>query len=256
MSIKLMSAIFETEMRDLDYIKDGEPRKAKASTVKLVLLALADHANDYGESSYPGYDHLALKTALSRQGLSDTIEALKFNGLLRVETRGSRLGTNDYTINIRSFPPMYKESESLPEVVKPLDQPQSSHLTSPSQATGLEPSVNHQRTTRKKGDLLDGMIHFGKEAQEQKADKVEEVLQELERGLRVNIDRSLKNQQIVKRIINDGRPVSKFLDWVHADEWRAAHTYLYAKLEKIWQDFPQAFSDAIGYNPQGLDVGL
>lgn len=139
-----MSAIFETEFRDLEYVKDGETRKAKASTAKLVLLALADHANDYGESSYPGYDKLETKTALSRQGLADTIEALKYNGLLIVDVRGSRLGTNDYTINIRSFPPMYKEAESLPELVKPLDQAESSHLTTPSQATGLEPSINHQ----------------------------------------------------------------------------------------------------------------
>ena len=129
MSIKLMSAIFETEMRDLDYIKDGEPRRTKASTAKLVLLALADHANDYGESSYPGYDKLEIKTALSRQGISDTLEALKFNGLLTVEVKGSRLGTNDYTINIRAFPPMFKEAETLPALVKPLDSAESSHWT-------------------------------------------------------------------------------------------------------------------------------
>lgn len=141
MSIKLMSAIFETVMRDLPYTKDGEERNTKASTAKLVLLALADHANEYGESTYPGYDHLEIKTALSRQGIADTLEALKQNGLLDVDVRGSRLGTNNYTINIRSFPPMYKEAEALPEVVKPLDYQESSHLTKGSQATRLESSL-------------------------------------------------------------------------------------------------------------------
>lgn len=147
MSIKLMSAIFETEMRDLEYIKDGEYRKAKASTAKLVLLALADHANDYGESSYPGYDRLEIKTALSRQGISDTLEALKHNGLLTVSVKSSRLGTNDYTINIRAFPPMFKEAETLPALVKPLDSAESSHLTHVSQATRPESSGNHHSTT-------------------------------------------------------------------------------------------------------------
>jgi len=122
MSIKLMSAIFETEMHDLPYIKDGEERKAKASTTKLLLLALADHANDYGESSYPGYTRLEKKTCLSRQGISDTLEALKYNGLVTVSESPSKLGTNDYTINIRSFPAMRDEAAELPEVVKPLDQ--------------------------------------------------------------------------------------------------------------------------------------
>lgn len=138
MSIKLMSAIFETEFRDLPYTKDGEVRKAKASTAKLLLLAIADHANDYGESAYPGYDKLETKTALSRQGIADTLIALKQNGLLLISDKPSRLGTNDYSINIDSFPGKYE----------------SSHLTSVSQATlpaGVKPlDLNHQLTIKDK----------------------------------------------------------------------------------------------------------
>lgn len=137
MSIKLMSAIFETEFRDLEYTKDGEERKAKASTCKLLLLAIADHANDYGESAYPGYDKLEIKTALSRQGIADTICALVNNGILTIKDEPSKLGTNDYVINIESFPKMTE----------------SSHLTSTSQATRLarvKPlDLNHQLTITK-----------------------------------------------------------------------------------------------------------
>ena len=136
MSVKLMSAIFETEFRDLEYIKDGEERKAKASTCKLLLLAIADHANDYGESAYPGYDRLEIKTALSRQGIADTICALVNNGLLQVSDKPSRLQTNDYKINIDSFPSFFGES---------------SHLTSTSQVTllgSVKPlDLNHPLTT-------------------------------------------------------------------------------------------------------------
>ena len=128
MSIKLMSAIFETEMRDLPYMKDGKEHNAKASTAKLLLLALADHANDYGEA-FPGYTRLELKTSLSRQGIADTLEALKQNGLVSISEEPSRLGTNNYTVNIRSFPRMAEEAEQLPKLVKPLDQHQSSGLT-------------------------------------------------------------------------------------------------------------------------------
>ena len=150
MSIKLMSAIFETEMRDLPYTKDGKEHNAKASTVKLLLLALADHANDYGEA-FPGYTRLELKTSLSRQGISDTLEAMKQNGLLSIGDEPSRLGTNNYTINIRSFPRMSEEIEQLPKLVKPLDHNQSSHLTTPvkpldhnHQLTIIEPINNNK----------------------------------------------------------------------------------------------------------------
>jgi hypothetical protein len=111
------------------------------------------------------------------------------------------------------------------------------------------------KKNKKKGDLLDGILFYGKQAIEQGTDRVEEVITELERGLKVNITRSTNNQQVAKRIINDGRPVSQWLSWAVSDEWRASHLYLYADLEKVWRDFPQAFGSE-GFNPQGLQVGF
>ena len=73
MSIKLMSAIFETEFRDLP---DEEGNTTKGSTAKLVLLALADHANDEGEGAYPGLTKMERKTALSRQTIINTYGSL------------------------------------------------------------------------------------------------------------------------------------------------------------------------------------
>lgn len=131
MSIKLMSAIFDTEMIDLPCTRRVEHKNgtvefvdytAKASTAKFVLLAIADHANDYGQGAYPGLAKLKKKTALSKQGIIDTIEALRANGLLSIAETPSMLGTNDYTINIRCFPKMAEEAAELPDVVKPLDQ--------------------------------------------------------------------------------------------------------------------------------------
>lgn len=136
MSIRLMSAIFETELADLPYRKGGEDRKAKASTCKLLLLAIADHANDEGESAYPGYERLERKTALSRQGIADTLDALKQNNMITVSEVMSKLGTNNYTVNLNA-----------------LTRAESSHLTRPSQATGLprvKPlDLNHPLTTIK-----------------------------------------------------------------------------------------------------------
>lgn len=126
MSIKLMSAIFETEFHDLEYVKDNETKRAKASTCKLVLLAIADHANDDGEA-WPGLRRLGVKTALSRQGLMDTIEALKYHNLLTVDEEPSKLHTNNYTINVSEITAMSSHlttpcKATLHADVKPLDQ--------------------------------------------------------------------------------------------------------------------------------------
>jgi len=132
MSVGVMSLVFKAEIKDLPYVKDGEERNAKASTVKLLLLAYADHANDEGEGAYPGYNKLEIKTALSRQGIADTLEAVKQNNLMVFEGV-SKLSTNSYRIN----------KELLYELVKPLDLEESSHLTKASQATRRKPSINH-----------------------------------------------------------------------------------------------------------------
>ena len=100
MSINLMSAIFETEFFDL---KDKDGNITKASTAKLVLLAMADHANDEGEGAYPSIDRLSRKTALSPQTIRNTFDALRYNGIIAL-TGMSKHGTNNHTINTKSFP--------------------------------------------------------------------------------------------------------------------------------------------------------
>lgn len=130
-----MSAIFDTEFCDLptgEYTAEGKPKMAKASSCKIQMLAIADHANDEGEGSYPGLTKLEVKTGLSRQGVVDVQKALKFNGLLSVSDTPSKLGTNDYKVNLDCFP-VIKDPSQATLLVKPLDQ--SSHLTSGSQAT-------------------------------------------------------------------------------------------------------------------------
>lgn len=100
MSVNLMSAIFETEFFD---IKDENGNVTKASTAKLVLLAMADHANDEGEGSYPSVERLCRKTALSEQTIRNTFDALRHNGVIELAGK-SKYGTNNHTINTKSFP--------------------------------------------------------------------------------------------------------------------------------------------------------
>ena len=100
MSVNLMSAIFQAEFFDL---KDENGNVTKASTAKLVLLAMADHANDEGEGIYPSIETLCRKTALSPQTIRNTFDALRYNGIIFLNGR-SKFGTNNHAINTACFP--------------------------------------------------------------------------------------------------------------------------------------------------------
>lgn len=146
-----MSLVFEADIKDLKYMKNDEHRVAKASTVNCLLLAYADHANDEGEGAYPGYTRLERKTKLSRQGISNTIDACVQNKLLTFEGKSKR-ETNSYKLNIDLLSALNTplcESSHLTSK----SQGESSGLTSKSQATlpeGVKPlDHNHPLTIPK-----------------------------------------------------------------------------------------------------------
>jgi hypothetical protein len=128
MSIKLMSAIFDSGLSDLQYGDESDPQKVRASTAKLLLLAIADHCNDEGYA-YPGLSKLEKKTALSRQGIINAIDALKENGFLEITGTNDKFHTNIYHIIIeRVVNPVDQGSKlGLLEVVNPVDH--NHHLT-------------------------------------------------------------------------------------------------------------------------------
>ena len=143
MSVTSMTTVFKAEINDLSYTKKDKPRIAKASTVKLLLLAYADCANDEGESAYPGFTLLEIKTALSRQGIADTIEACEQNSFLFPAGKSKRK-TNSYRINLELLQTLVKPLDSTENPrVKWLDQHESSGLTNTSQVARLNPSSNH-----------------------------------------------------------------------------------------------------------------
>lgn len=98
MSIKLMSAVWDRD--DL------------TSTQKLVLLALADWANDEG-LCWPSIDRVALKASLTSRGVQKTIRALEEMQFLRKEEikgRGNKywvsMPTNDVHPRTTFTPPV------------------------------------------------------------------------------------------------------------------------------------------------------
>lgn len=121
MSIKLMTAAWD--------------RQDLSSTQKLVLLALADWANDEG-LCWPSIDRVALKASLTSRGVQKTIRALEEMQFLRKEEikgRGNKywvsLPTNDVHPRTTFTPPVSQ--------VHPSPEPRSPNT-----------SITHQLTTK------------------------------------------------------------------------------------------------------------
>lgn len=174
MSVKLMSAIFETEFRDLP---DEEGNITKASTAKLVLLALADHANDEGEGAYPGLTKMERKTALSRQTIINTYGSLKYNGIIFLAGISKR-NTNNYTINTKAFPKVTDDSQPI-LLVNPLDS--TSQPTLPELVNPLDPNhpltINESSSDSHKTDELQGKYNTAfNRGEQERPDKLSAML--------------------------------------------------------------------------------
>lgn len=160
MSVKLMALTYEARFYDIAYTrtlkkKTGDEKQVQvnvtAATAKSVTLALADHANDEGEGSYPSLTLLEDKTELSRMTVVTTLQALKSEGVI-LYAGVSRFGTSNYTVNAKKLREWTaRPKQERVKAVKPLDQQNASKATLPlvkplaktSKATLPEPSINH-----------------------------------------------------------------------------------------------------------------
>lgn len=83
MSVRVMSWVFENSDEELG--------------ARLVLLALADHAQDDGRGAYPSVATIARKTRMSIRGVQYALARLKESGAVRPDGLGPR-GTVSYSI--------------------------------------------------------------------------------------------------------------------------------------------------------------
>ena len=69
-------------------------------SVLLLLLAVADYAQDDGTGCFAGVETLAAKTRMSARNVQYLIEKAEKSGELSVDRRASKYGTNEYTLHI------------------------------------------------------------------------------------------------------------------------------------------------------------
>ena len=69
------------------------------ASAKIVLLALADHANDDGTSCFPQIETICKKCGLTYRGVTKILEQLKTNGHITVVSGRGRHRSNNYKVH-------------------------------------------------------------------------------------------------------------------------------------------------------------
>lgn len=123
MSIKLMTAVWETNIGP--------------ATRRLILLALADIANDEGEG-WPSIETLARRASCSRSAAENSLRALAEDGIITRDSRGFHR-SNLYRINLSTLTPRSRGSAPVTPKSR-VDDPQILRVETP-RFTGTEPSV-------------------------------------------------------------------------------------------------------------------
>ncbi len=98
MSIKIMASIFAMQ--------------GITSSKKLVLLSLADHANDEGHSVYPSIDRTAQRTGLTSRGVRKIVKELVNDGFLIPVVKSHGYHTNEYRIDAQKLSQFAAQAEN------------------------------------------------------------------------------------------------------------------------------------------------
>ena len=94
----------------------------------------------------------------------------------------------------------------------------------------------------KKGDLVDGMLYYAEQAKARGEDAIEEILNDLERLLHRNIQRSGQWQDLAKWMLkrNESEPYKKWAEWYMGDPFQAKTSWRLTP-DQVRACWPQAF---------------
>lgn len=145
MSVRVMALIWERD--DLDPYE------------RLVLLSLADHADDEGRC-YPSIARLCARTSMKERGVQNVLRRLADRGFLTVRNNAGKRGTNLYTVH--STPAL---NAPRIECTPALNAPNPRTRCTPTPAPGApEPSFKHQEPSYAAADASDAeSVDFAKQ---------------------------------------------------------------------------------------------
>jgi hypothetical protein len=117
MSAIITGRVFWTKFSSLSY-NDAKKKKVtiKETTAKIVLLAISDSSDDFGENSWQSFETIAQKTSLERRSVIRVVRALIENDYIKVAGL-TPYGTNNFSINLNllGFPPIKRAKAGRPK---------------------------------------------------------------------------------------------------------------------------------------------
>jgi hypothetical protein len=117
MSAIITGRVFWTVFVDLSYSdRNGKVVKIKETTAKIVMLAIADSADDYGENSWQSFETIASKASIERRSAIRVVRALIEHKYLTIAGI-TKYGTNNFSINkdILGNPPAKRAKVGRPK---------------------------------------------------------------------------------------------------------------------------------------------
>ncbi len=138
MSVAVSKLVWE--QFDAESLPTAAGKPVSGAVCKIVLLALADYANEDGRNIYPSISTLERRTLLSRRAVINALDALKTAGIVSVDERGSKFGTNEYAINIEGVSLSLKKVDDADSAPGALGR--CTTCTSASAPGALNPLVN------------------------------------------------------------------------------------------------------------------
>lgn len=207
MSVTVSSRVFWTEFQDLQFQQGKKTVTVSKPVAKLVMLAIADNADDFGENSWQSFETIASKASIERRSVIRVVKALMNAGYLTIGGK-SRYGTNDYKIDLTK---LGRAPEARNRVGRPKTSDTSVTIFPKTSDSGAEigdrgaktsdpqspyPSINHPKNNmgasartapEKQGDIMDGMLHFAAMASDpalQFEARVQEYPQDCQQALR------------------------------------------------------------------------
>ena len=238
MSIKVMSAVFDA----------GGLRPAQKS----VLLALADHANEDGNSIYPSVSRVVIKTGLSERAVRKALSELRDQKVLVVIRESTQHFPTEYAINMKKLQSlkhpdlhqMHPDNNDSPAPDAPLDTPDLHDVPSRPAPDAPKSSVNPQELNRHFNDDPESEYKERIQAAITRGALAHQSLQEqVEKLFSINPNWRRQDWKGLLQFLKE-RPkdqtVEKFSSWWKAKDWRGKNGQPpnAAQIMELW---PQAF---------------
>lgn len=249
MSAIITGRVFWTDFKDLYYTnKQGKSVLVKETTAKIVMLAIADSADDYGENSWQSLDRIAQKASIDRRSVVRAIRVLVRDGYL-ISNGITNYGTNNFSINTAKLgnQPAKRAQVGRPKigdtVAEISDTVSEIGDTVPSDPSYIPPVIPAQVFSLKREgkDLVDGWLDLLRSPGLKRTARLDAILSYI--GGKLQINTETKRWKDFAKFVDDrqqthGETIDRFIAWVMGQKNFSAQFWPPARMMELW---PQAF---------------